>query len=95
MEHETKDPQLWKTARKRATFRYHALIYFIMILFFWTLWYISLKNTVNPKPVQKDIPWPVWPMVAWGIGLFLHYMAAFKNRETLAEEEYQKLKNKQ
>lgn len=92
---EQKDPELWKIAKRRASFRYHALIYFIMNVFFWTLWYIGLKDTARPKPEISEIPWPVWPMLGWGIGLFFHYISAFKSEDTMAEKEYQKLKDKQ
>ncbi len=89
-----KDPDLWKTAQKRASFKYHMLIYFIMNIFFWTLWYINLKND-NSIPVEKDsIPWPVWPMFGWGIGIFFQYISVYKNSNALAEKEYKKLKNK-
>ena len=96
MEQEKKDPELWKVAQKRAGFKYHVLIYFIMNFFFWTLWYISLKNISTPPPERLDtIPWPVWPMVGWGIGIFFNYLAAYRSGNSLANKEYQKLKNKQ
>ncbi|RNI34599.1 hypothetical protein EFY79_15620 [Hanamia caeni] len=93
MEKEIKDPELWKRAQKRAAFKYHVLIYFIMNIFFWTVWYLSLKNTPSPITHIEKIPWPVWPMVGWGIGIFFHYVAAYKNQNSLAEKEYNKLKN--
>ena len=94
MEHENKDRELWEAAKKRATFKYHVLIYFIMNIFFWTLWYISLKN--NPAaPVQiRSVPWPVWPMVGWGIAVFFNYLTAYKNKDFLAGKEYKKLRDK-
>jgi hypothetical protein len=95
MEQEVKDPELWRIAEKRAAFRFHVLIYFIMNLIFWTLWYISLRNNPTP-PAQRDpIPWPVWPLIGWGIVVFFHYLNAYQNRESNAEKEYQKLKKKQ
>ena len=92
MEQEIKDSELWKTAQKRAGFKYHVLIYFIMNIFFWTLWYISLRN--NPTlPAERDsIPWPVWPMIGWGIGVFFNYVAAYGLHNRYTEREYQKLK---
>ncbi len=95
MEKEIKDPELWEIAQKRAAFKYHVLIYFIMNVFFWTIWYISLKNNSTPPPVKlQTVPWPVWPMVGWGIIVILHYISVYKVRNSQAEKEYQKLKNK-
>jgi hypothetical protein len=34
-------------------------------------------------------------MVGWGIGLFFNYLSAYRNTNSWAEKEYQKLKNKQ
>ncbi|MEO8943681.1 MAG: 2TM domain-containing protein [Ginsengibacter sp.] len=94
MDIETKDPDLWKVAQKRAAFKYHVLIYFIMNIFFWTLWYISLRNNSTPPADRDIIPWPVWPMVGWGIGVLFNYVGVYRSRNTLAEKEYEKLKNK-
>ena len=94
MENDIKDPELWKIAQKRAGFKYHALIYFIMNFLFWTFWYIGLRNNTTPYFERNIIPWPLWPMLGWGIGLFFHYIGAYKSTDTLAEKEYEKLKNR-
>lgn len=93
MDTETKDPELWKVAQKRAAFKYHVLIYFIMNIFFWTLWYISLRNNSTPPSERDIIPWPVWPMVGWGIGVLFNYVGVYRAGNRLAEKEYDKLKN--
>lgn len=90
-----KDPELWKNAQQRASFKYHLLIYFIANIFFWTLWYINLKNDPVIPPERNSIPWPVWPMFGWGIGVLFNYLGVYKNTNSLAEKEYEKLKNKQ
>lgn len=95
MEQENKDAALWKIAKRRAMFKYHVLIYFIMNLFFWTLWYISLKNNPSLPDRIDRIPWPVWPMVAWGLGVFFIYLGAYKSQGSVSQKEYDKLKNKQ
>ena len=94
MEKEIKDPELWRTAQKRASFKYHALIYFIINLLLWTMWYIQLRNNSTPYFERDMIPWPVWSMAGWGIGLLFHYLAVYRGGEKLAEKEYDKLKNK-
>ena len=87
-----KDPELWEIAQKRVSFRSHFTVYIVMNLFFWILWYFSGQRTTG----GNGLPWPVWPMVGWGIGVFFHYMGAYvypKNNSV--EREYQKLKDKQ
>jgi 2TM domain len=95
IETESKDPVLWKVAQKRAGFKYHLLIYFIANIFFWTLWSIHHGDN-NILSAEKEIlPWPVWPMFGWGIGVFFNYLGVYKSTSHLAEREYQKLKNNQ
>ncbi|MEO8961870.1 MAG: 2TM domain-containing protein [Ginsengibacter sp.] len=94
MEQENRDRKLWEVAKKRAAFKYHVLIYFIMNIFFWTLWYISLKNNLTPPAERDVIPWPLWPMVGWGIGIFFNYLTAYKTKDSLAEKEYKRLRDK-
>ena len=89
---DVKEPTLWKIAQRRASFKYNVLIYFIMSIFFWTLWYINLRQGVRIPDEENLVPWPVWPMLGWGIGLFFHYLHAYRSKNTLAEKEYQKLK---
>ena len=94
MANEIKDPELWKMAERRAAFKYHVLIYFIMNIFFWTMWYISLKNNPDPPVRIHSVPWPVWPMVGWGIAVLLNYLSVYKIKETQVNKEYEKLKSK-
>lgn len=94
MQNEARDRVLWKKAKRRASFRYHALIYFIANIFFWTMYYISLRSSDVPVFDRSPVPWPVWPMIGWGIGLIFHYISAYSTSDILAEKEYQKLKNK-
>lgn len=70
-----------KETRNKAkiTFRYHALIFFIIMLLLWVLWYIGLKTGTQTMEQRQHFPWPVWPMVIWGIALIYHYRFAFNN----------------
>ena len=72
-------------AERRVSFKYHVLIYFIINILFWTMWYISLKNVPAAKTRINSIPWPVWPMVGWGILLFLHYLAVYRTKKRQKE----------
>jgi len=82
-----KDPYLWQIARRRAGFRRHLATYLIMSTFFWALWFLTGRHS------GSGIPWPVWPMLGWGIGVALDGYSAFGPRpeQDPAEAEYQKL----
>lgn len=88
---EGKDPELWDLARRRASFRSHLATYIIMSLFFWVLWFL----TGGPRH-DRYLPWPVWPMFGWGIGLLFHYIGAYvSHKNDAVDREYQKLINQQ
>ena len=84
-----KDPQLWQLAQRRASFQSHLSIYAVLSLFFWLLWLFTGSNTSG-----NGLPWPVWPMFGWGIGIFFHYMSAYATpMANRTEREYEKLIN--
>ena len=85
-----KDPQLWDIAKKRASFKSHFTIHLIMSAFFWLLWYLTGAKIHN----GEGIPWPVWPMLGWGIGVLFHYIGAYVTyKNNSVEKEYNKLTN--
>ena len=86
-----KDPELWEMAQRRTTFKRHLSIYIIMSIFFWVLWYIS-----GGRFYHGGLPWPVWPMLGWGIGVAFNYLGAYgASSKGSTEREYQKLKEQQ
>lgn len=90
MENE-KDPQLWKIAQRRVGFKYNLVAYIGMSCFFWIIWFFAGGS----HDAHEGLPWPVWPMAGWGIGLLFHYFNAyiFTNPNNSVEREYEKLKN--
>jgi hypothetical protein len=83
-----KDPELWELAQKRVSFKTHLTVYIIINIFFWLLWYFG----GTPEGGDR-FPWPVWPTLGWGIGVFFHFMGAYINpKNNSVEREYQKLK---
>ncbi len=83
-----KDPELWRIAQKRAKFKRHCFTYLVVNGFFWLIWLFSRHHHH-----YFGIPWPVWPMLGWGIGLAFNYFEAYHDpKSTLAEREYEKLK---
>lgn len=88
---EEKDKQLWEIAKKRASFKQHLITYLLVNAFFWVLWFLN-----GNRHYGGGVPWPVWPMVGWGIGLASHYFGAYVYpKDNSVEREYEKLKNKQ
>ena len=86
-----KDPELWRIAQKRAKFKRHVFTYVVINAFFWLLWLMTADYGS-----WGGIPWPVWPMVGWGIGLAFSYFDAYQDpKSTLANREYEKLKKEQ
>jgi hypothetical protein len=87
-----KDPELWRIAQKRAKFKKHLFTYVVINAFFWIIWLISF-NRHHMGWNGFGLPWPVWPMLGWGIGLAFNYFDASQDpKSTLAEKEYEKLR---
>lgn len=85
-----KDPQLWKIAKKRASFKEHLQSYIIVNGFFWAIWYMTDGHS------DGRIPWPAWSTVSWGIWLAFDYFDAYHgDKNTMAKREYEKLKKEQ
>jgi len=86
---EERDEYLWQLAQKRASFKRHIVIYLLVISFLWILWLLNGAHTYGAR-----VPWPVWPMFGWGIGIVSHYMSAYYNTgRNSVQQEYDKLKN--
>lgn len=90
---EGKDPHLWQLAQKRASFKKHLATYFVFSIFFWVIWYFT-KGMYEDNYREGFIPWPVWPMLGWGIGIAFHFVNAYvATGENSVDKEYEKLKN--
>lgn len=84
---QDKDPELWQIARRRSSFKSHLLIYVVMSIFFWVIWYLTGGHNYN-----RGMPWPVWPMLGWGIGVTFHYIGAYvAPKSNATQKEYEKL----
>lgn len=88
---DQRDEQLWKLAKKRASFQRGLAAYFIINGFFWGIWWF----TQGRYGFEGSVPWPVWVMLGWGIGLGFKYLDAYGgSKEDLEKKEYNKLKEK-
>jgi len=84
---------LWKKAKNRAGFKIHLRTYFIVNGGLWIIYFLTMSQSWG----RHMYPWPIWPMLGWGIGLASHYMSAYGNldEKKLAEREYEKLLREQ
>ena len=88
---EQRDEKLWQMAKKRADFQRSLVSYFVVNAFLWAIWYF----TSGRHGYNTGIPWPIWPMLGWGVGMIFQYLNAYGgSKNDLVEKEYEKLKNK-
>lgn len=86
---ESTDQQLWAIARKRAKFKRSFGAYSVVIPFLWIIWYITKPGEIR----FNYLPWPIWPMLGWGLGLGIQYVNAYVIQVgSLEQREYDKLK---
>lgn len=87
---EEKDEQLWKLAKKRASFQRDLLSYCLVNGILWVIWWFT-----QGRHGVHGLPWPVWVMLGWGIGLAFQFVKAYgSSKDDIAEREYERLKNK-
>lgn len=87
---EQRDEKLWQLARRRADFQDSLIGYVVITGVCWVIWYF----TAGRRGFNSYTAWPVWVMLGLGIGLVSKFIKAYKtDKETLAEREYEKLKN--
>ncbi len=86
---ESTDQQLWAIAKKRAKFKRSFGAYSVVIPFLWIVWYMTMPDEVR----MNLFPWPIWPMLGWGLGLGIQYVNAYVIVVgSLEQREYDKLK---
>lgn len=88
---DERERHLWKQAKKRVEFRQHLYSYIIINGMFWAIWFFTGRNHSD----YEIFPWPVWPMLGWGIGIaFDAYNTYWGSSLNSVEREYEKLKNR-
>ncbi len=87
---EERDEQLWKMARQRASFQRDLVSYCVINGMLWVIWWFT-----SGRHGSHGLPWPVWVMLGWGIGLVFQFVKAYgSSKDDIAEREYERLKNK-
>ncbi len=83
METNQKDQILWRTAKKRANFKWSLLSYLLVNAFLVVVWVLG----------DRTYFWPIWCILGWGLGIAIQYFSAYhKTGVFSAEKEYEKLK---
>jgi hypothetical protein len=87
---EKRDERLWKIAGKRAAFKRQLISYILVNAFFWFIWWWGAGKDYH------GVPWPVYPLAGWGLGLAFSYFGAYGNdKNSLTEKEYERLRKQQ
>ena len=93
---DNRDEQLWRIAKKRASFKKHLASYIIVNAFLWGMWYFTQGMEEMSDANEMNVPWPIFTTLGWGIGVaFSFYGAYFSDKETDTMREYQKLKDRE
>jgi hypothetical protein len=86
---ESTDQQMWALAKSRAKFKRSLGSYSLVIPFLWAIWYLTMPELAR----YERFPWPIWPMLGWGLGLGIQYAKAYVFEvDSLEQREYDKLK---
>ena len=87
---EQRDEKLWQIAKRRADFQDSLIGFIVITVICWAVWIFT-----SGRHGFRDVtPWPLWVMLGLGIGLVFKFIKAYKtDKDTLAEREYEKLKN--
>jgi hypothetical protein len=75
-EHHLRTEALDRLKRKRD-FRSHLFVFVLVIASLWIIWAVT----------GLGFPWPIFPMVGWGIGVAFHRFDTF--RPPFTEEDVQ------
>lgn len=79
-----------KTAKAKLGFQVHLAAYIVGSCFFAVTWLVTAGY--NPSV----FPWFMFPVVCWGIGVAVHFMAVHTRGSYLmnrADREYERLKS--
>lgn len=92
-----RDAYLWKQAKARVGFRMHLRSYLIVNAGLWLIWAFTTFAFGSAGYRHWIFPWPIFPMLGWGIGLASHYTHVYRggSERSMIEEEYQKLLSQQ
>ena len=88
---ELVDRKLYKKASRRAAFKIHLAVYFLVNLIFWLIWFFIIQSE-DPNPTStKTLNALIFFTILWLLLLIGHYLAVYKWNKSLIEKELNKL----
>ena len=89
------DIKTYKTANKRAHFKRHIAIYFLIMIVLWVLYFFIFREPKTPEtadaPMGLFLKCSLFVTIIWTVLLFFHYLFVYRLNATMVDREIKKL----
>ena len=89
------DLKTYKTANKRAHFKRHIAIYFLLMIVLWVLYFFIFREPKTPEtagePMGLFLKCTLFVTILWTVILFFHYLFVYRLNATMIDREIKKL----
>ena len=89
------DIKTYKTANKRAHFKRHIAIYFLLMIVLWVLYFFIFREPKTPEtadaPMGLFLKCSLFVTILWTVILFFHYLFVYRLNSTMIDREIKKL----
>ena len=89
------DIKTYKTANKRAHFKRHIAIYFLLMIVLWVLYFFIFREPKTPEtadaPMGLFLKCLLFVTIIWTVLLFFHYLFVYRLNSTMIDREIKKL----
>ena len=89
------DIKTYKTANKRAHFKRHIAIYFLIMIVLWVLYFFIFREPKTPEtadaPMGIFLKCTLFVTILWTVILFFHYLFVYRLNSTMIDREIKKL----
>ena len=89
------DIKTYKTANKRAHFKRHIAIYFLLMIVLWVLYFFIFREPKTPEtadaPMGLFLKCTLFVTILWTVLLFFHYLFVYRLNSTMIDREIKKL----
>ena len=90
------DVKTYKTANKRAHFKRHIAIYFLVMIVLWVLYFFIFREPKTPEtagePMGLFLKCTLFVTILWTVLLVFHYLFVYRLNATMIDREIKKLK---